>query len=61
MTAKAEVLQAIGDMPDDASYDEIARRIEFITKVKKGMEQARRGEGTPVEEVMQQIPKWVSK
>jgi predicted transcriptional regulator len=60
MTAKAEVLQAVGDMPDNASYEEIARRIDFIAKVKRGMEQAARGEGTPVQEVIQQIPKWIS-
>jgi predicted transcriptional regulator len=60
MTAKAEVIQAIGDMPDNASYEEIARRIDFIAKVKKGLEQAERGEGVPVQEVKQQIPKWIS-
>lgn len=61
MSAKAEVLQAIGDMPDNASYEDIARRVDFIAKVKKGLEQAARGEGVPVEEVLQQIPKWISK
>jgi predicted transcriptional regulator len=60
MTAKAEVLQAIGDMPENASFEDIARRIDFIAKVKKGLEQAERGEGTPLQEVKRQIPKWIS-
>jgi len=61
MSAKGEVLQAIGEMPDNASYEEIARRVDFIAKVKRGIEQSARGEGTPLEEVMQQIPRWISK
>lgn len=61
MTAKAEVLEVVTKMPDDVSFDDIATRIEFMAKVKKGMAQAQRGEGTPIEEVMQEIPKWISR
>jgi len=61
MTAKAEVLQTIGNMPDDVSYDEIARQIEFIAKVKRGMEQAERGEGRSLDDVLKQIPQWITK
>jgi predicted transcriptional regulator len=61
MTAKAEMLQAIDSMPDDASYEEIAQQIEFIAKVKRGRIQAQRGEGAPLEDVLKQIPQWVTK
>lgn len=61
MTAKAEVLQTIGNMPDDVSYEEIARQVDFIAKVKRGMEQAERGEGKPLDDVVKQIPQWITK
>jgi len=61
MTAKAEVLQTIGNMPDDASYEEIARQVDFIAKVKRGMEQAERGEGKPLDDIVKQIPQWITK
>lgn len=60
MTAKAEVLQTIGNMPDDVSYEEIARQVDFIAKVKRGMEQAERGEGKPLDDVVKQIPQWIT-
>jgi hypothetical protein len=59
MTPKAELLQAIDDMPDDASYDQIVQRITFVANVNKGVAQAARDEGTQVQEVMKQIPNWL--
>lgn len=61
MTAKAHVLEMIRKLPDEASYEEIAREIDLVTGIREAQEQIARGEGMSVEEVLKQIPTWITK
>ena len=60
MTQKEFVLDAISDLPDEASLDEIAERIEFLAAIQKGIDQLDRGEGIPHEEVKRQLATWLA-
>jgi predicted transcriptional regulator len=60
MTQKEMVLDAINELPDAASLDEIAQRIEFLAAVQKGIDQLDRGEGIPHDEVKRQLATWLS-
>jgi len=60
MTQKKLVLDAIGDLPDEASLDEIAERVEFLAAIQKGIDQLDRGEGIPHEEVKRQLATWLT-
>jgi predicted transcriptional regulator len=61
MSDKEMVADLVKRLPDDASLLDIAREIEFIAGVREGFAQLDRGEGTPLEEVAQQLPQWITK
>ena len=60
MTQKELVLEAINELPDEASLDDIAERVEFLAAVQKGLDQLDRGEGIPHEEVKRQLAAWLT-
>jgi predicted transcriptional regulator len=60
MTQKELVLDAISELPDEASLDDIAERVEFLAAVQKGLDQLDRGEGIPHEEVKRQLATWLT-
>jgi predicted transcriptional regulator len=60
MTQKELVLDVISELPDEASLDEIAQRIEFMAAIQKGIDQVDRGEGIPHDEVKRQLATWLA-
>lgn len=60
MTQKELVLDAIKELPSEASLDEIAERVEFLAAVQKGLDQLDRGDGIPHEEVKRQLATWLT-
>ena len=61
MSDKQLVLDSIERLPDDASLEAIAERVEFLAAVRKGLDQIDRGETVPHEEVKRQLASWLSK
>lgn len=51
MTAKASVLELIQKLPEEASYEQIAREVELVAGIREAQEQIARGEGFPAEEI----------
>ena len=60
MTQKELVLDAINGLPDNASFDEIADRVEFLAGIQKGFDQLDRGEGIAHDEVKRQLASWLT-
>ncbi len=60
MSQKELVLEAIRDLPDDATIDLIADRVEFIAAIQKGIDDLDRGAVVPHEEVKRQLASWLS-
>ena len=60
MTQKEMVLNAIRDLPDNASVREIADRLEFMAAIQSGLDQLDRGEGIPHAEVKKQLASWLT-
>ena len=60
MTQKDIVIEAIGKLPDDASIEEIADRVEFLAAIQKGIDQLDSGEGIPHEEIKKQLASWLA-
>ncbi len=54
------VLDAIRELPDDASVREIADRLEFLAAVQVGLDQLDRGEGIAHEEIKRQLASWLT-
>ena len=60
MTQKELALDAISELPDDASLDEIAGRVDFLAAIQKGFDQLDRGEAIPHEELKRQLAAWLT-
>ena len=61
MSDKQLVLDSIERLPEDASLDVIAERVEFLAAVRKGLDQIERGQTIPHDEVKRQLASWLSK
>ena len=59
MSDKQLVLESIGRVPDDASLEVIAERVEFLTAVRKGLDQIEHGQTIPHDEVKRQLASWL--
>ncbi|NQT88038.1 hypothetical protein HQ560_14825 [bacterium] len=59
MTLKEKALQAIHDLPEEASIEDAMERLLFVAKVEKGLQQADAGETVPHEEVKARMAKWL--
>ena len=60
MTQKELVLDAISELPNDASLDEIADRVDFLAAIQKGFDQLDRGEGIPHDELKRELATWLT-
>ena len=61
MSSKQIIQDLLGRIPDDASLAEIAREIEFVAAVRKGLDELDRGEEIPIEQVERELPSWITK
>jgi len=61
MSDKQIALNSIARLPEDASLEVIAERIDFLAAIRKGLDQVERGETVPHEEVKRQLAAWLTK
>ena len=60
MTTKEKMLQAVQELPDDASVENAMERLLVQAKIERGIVQADRGETIPHEAVRDRMAKWLS-
>ena len=60
MSQKELVLEAIQELPDDSSIDQIADRVEFLAAIQKGMNDLDQGEIIPHETIKRQMAAWLT-
>jgi len=60
MSQKELVLEAIQELPDDASIDQIADRVEFMAAIQKGIDDIDRGDTIAHEDVKRQLATWLT-
>ncbi len=60
-TAKSEVLSLLQKLPDDCTLEDIQYHLNVLTKIRRGIEQAERGETLSQEEAERRLAKWTSK
>jgi predicted transcriptional regulator len=51
LTAKDRILEALRDLPSNATIDDAIERLVFLARIEEGLAQLDAGEGTPHEEV----------
>ena len=58
ISVKDSVLQAIQDMPDSVTFEEVMDRIYLLQKIEQGRRELVEGKGIPHEEVKRRIAQW---
>jgi predicted transcriptional regulator len=56
---KELALDSIRQLPADAKLDTIAERLDFLAAIHKGLDQIKRDEIVPHEEVKRQLAAWL--
>ena len=59
MTAKQAAIHTIQNLPDNATWDEIQERINFVAGVRKGLRELDEGKGIPHEDVEREFAEWL--
>jgi predicted transcriptional regulator len=58
---KEAVLEAVRELPDDASFEEILERIAILAGIRRGEEAADAGRVISHDEVKKRIASWITK
>ena len=58
LTPKQQMIQAIEELPDDSSYDQILRELAFARMVERGLADAEAGRSISHEEMGRRIESW---
>ena len=61
MSDRELVLDAVQEMPANASLREIVDELLLMEEVRKRLEKNPRGTGIPAEELLRQVSSWVTK
>ena len=59
MPTKDQMLQAIQDLPEDASVDEAVDSLYLLAKIERGIAQADAGQTVSHEEALRQFSRWL--
>ena len=60
MTIKEAAVKSIQELPEDATWEDIQERINFVAGVRKGLRELDEGQGTPHEQVREEFREWIS-
>jgi len=61
MSIKEQALQTIKDLPETTDWEEIKERINFVSAIRKGLDELDSGKGIPVEEIENELKAWITK
>ncbi|MCF7948838.1 MAG: hypothetical protein K9M94_09665 [Spirochaetia bacterium] len=56
---KDNAIKAIQELPDDATYEDIMKKLYFLEKVEKGLKDIREGATVTHEEAKERIQRWL--
>ena len=60
MTIKEAAVRSIQQLPEDASWEDIQERINFVAGVRKGLRELDEGQGISHEQVREEFREWIS-
>ncbi len=60
MTTKQDMIRAIEDLPDDASWEDAIERLYLLHKIEQGMAEADAGLTVSQEEARQRLARWLT-
>ena len=60
MTVKDIAIKTIEKLPEDATWEDVQERINFVAGVRKGLRELDRGKGIRHEKVEEEFAEWLS-
>jgi hypothetical protein len=60
MTVKEIAIKTIGQLPEDATWEDIQERINFVAGVRKGLRELNEGKGIAHRKVKEEFSEWLS-
>jgi len=60
MTIKKIAIKSIQDLPEDATWEDIQERINFVAGVRKGLRELDERRGIPHEDIKKEFREWLS-
>jgi len=60
MTTKEAAVKSIQELPEDATWEDIQERINFVAGVRKGLRELNEGKGLPHEQIREEFREWIS-
>ena len=60
MTIKEAAVRSIQQLPEDATWEDIQERIDFVAGVRKGLRELDEGQGSSPEQVREEFGEWIS-
>ncbi len=60
MTTKEMAIRSIQELPEDATWEDIRERINFVAGVTRGLRELDEGKGIPHETVREEFREWLS-
>ena len=60
MTIKEAAVRSIQELPEDATWEDIQERINFVAGVRKGLRELDEGKGIPHEKLREEFMEWIS-
>jgi predicted transcriptional regulator len=58
MTTKEIAIHTIEELPEDATWDDVQERINFVVGVRKGLRELDEGKGIPHDRVREEFAQW---
>lgn len=59
-STKAQILQAVQELPDDTTWDEALERLQFVALVKQRIAELDAGVGVSDEEARRRLARWLT-
>ena len=60
MNTKDMAIEVIKRLPDDASWDDIQERVNFVVGVRKALRALDEGKGIPHDRIREEFAEWLS-
>ncbi len=59
MTTKETAIHTIEELPENATWDDVQERINFVVGVRKGLRELDDGRGIPHDRVREEFAQWL--
>jgi hypothetical protein len=59
MSVKEQVLASLNELPEQATWEDVGERVQFLAALDEARAQLDRGEGIPHEQVKQEVLSWL--